>query len=181
MKEFLIYKKHAVSFLAAVKNPITAIPAIGVLSLSNCQMAILLLFGLMGMDFLTGILASWINWKDSNKEGSFWKHELGFSSTKMRLSLIKSITYFAFILSAFGLEYIFKLKSFKAESYTEHQITLTLVAIAISCAIEFYSIFFENIPKAGFSIEKKIRAIFSKVKAVVNAIRNLKNGNNGSA
>lgn len=178
MKELLIIKKYSIAFLTAFKKPAIAFPAIGMLTLSDCQMALIFLIGLMSLDFATGVLASWNIWKKSKIESNFWKK--GFSSYRLRLSLVKSITYFSFILCAYGIESVFKVKSWKADNYTEHQITLTLLTIAISCAIEFYSIFFENLPKAGFSIEKKVKTIFSKLKSAISAIRSLRNGDNSS-
>lgn len=176
MKELLVYKKHAIGLLTAIKKPAVAFPAIGMITLSDCQWGISLLFVLMLFDFVTGVLASWSLWKNSKIESSFWQK--GFTSVRIRESVVKSITYFLLIMCAYGIETIFKIKTFKAESYTEHQITLTLAAIAIACAIEFYSIFFENLPKAGFSIEVKVKAIFVKVKSAISSVRSLKNGDN---
>ncbi len=173
------YEKYSLAFLTAVKKPAVILPAVGVASLTSCQLAIFFLLGLMAADFGTGVFASWVIWKnDPTKEGlKFIKH--GISSDKIRLSLVKSVTYFMFIICAYGLEYIFKIKSFRAETYTDHQVTLTLIAIAIACAIEFYSIIFENLPKAGFSIESNVKKIYAVAKSVMSAIKNFKNGNNG--
>lgn len=178
MKELLIYKKHAIGLLTAFKKPSVAFPALGMLTLSDCQLGMFLLLGLMIFDFITGVLASWNLWKDSKIESNFWK--FGFSSSRIRESVMKSVTYFLLIMCAYWIETTFKIKTFKAENYTDHQVSLTLLAIAISCAIEFYSIFFENLPKAGFSIENKVKAIYVKIKSAVSAIRNLKDGGNGS-
>lgn len=174
------YQNYSFAFLASVQKPAVVIPALGIASLSSCQFGVLLLFGLMIGDFLSGVYASWVVFKqDPANEGLRFRKN-GFSSEKIRLSLSKSVTYFLFIIGAYGLEWVFKLKSFRAETYTDHQITITLITIAISCAIEFYSILFENLPKAGFSIEVQLKAIYGKVKAVMTALKNLRNGNNSS-
>jgi len=180
MKEFFIYKKYSLAFITAVKEPAVIIPAVWLASLSSCQLGVALLFGLMIGDFFSGVYASWVIFKQNptNEGLRFRKH--GFSSEKIRLSLSKSVTYFLFIMGAYGIEWVFKIKSFRAESYTDHQITITLISIAISCAIEFYSIFFENLPKAGFSIEVQVKAIYGKVKSVMTAIKNLRNGDNST-
>lgn len=178
MKEILFYKKYSLAFITALKKPAIAIPTLGMVTLSDCQLGMFLLIFLMSLDFITGVLASWNLWKDSKIESNFWKY--GFSSSRIRMSLVKSVTYFMFIICAYGIERIFKIKNFKAETYTEHQITLTLLTIAISCAIEFYSIFFENLPKAGFSIELKVRAIFIKVKGAVKSVKNINNDDNST-
>lgn len=179
MEEFISYKKYSFAILTAFKKPAVMVPTMGMLSLSDCQLGVFLLFGLMTFDFITGVLASWSIWKNSKIESNFWKY--GFSSSRLRLSLVKSITYFLFIICAYFIEWIFKIKTFKAESYTEHQITLTLFAIAVACAIEFYSIFFENLPKAGFSIEKNVKAIFLLVKAGIKSVKNISNDDQGTA
>ena len=172
------YKHHAFAFLTAVKKPAVAVPTVGMISLSDCQLGIFLLIILMLLDFITGVFASWVIWENSKVESKFWKY--GFTSTRLRLSLVKCVTYFLFILCAFGIEYIFKIKSWQAENYTEHQITLTLITIAIACAIEFYSIFFENLPKAGFDIETKVKLIFSKVKKAVTSVKDITNGDSST-
>lgn len=172
MKELFFYK-HAFAILTGIKKPAVVVPAIGMLSLTDCQLGIFLLLALMTVDFATGVLASWNLWKDSKIETKFWKN--GFSSYRLRMSLNKSITYFLFIMCAYGIEQVFKIKTFNAENYTDHKITLTLATIAISCAIEFYSIFFENLPKAGFSIEANVKKIFVKVKGAVTSVKEISN------
>lgn len=179
MKELLVYKKHTLGLLTALKKPTIAVPTLGMLTLTDCQLGIFLLFGLMILDFITGVLASWNLWKDSKIESNFWKY--GFSSLRIRESVVKSVTYFLLIMCAFWIETTFKIKTFKAETYTEHQITLTLFAIAVACAIEFYSIFFENLPKAGFSIEMKVKTIFIKIKTAVKSVKNFTNDDNSTS
>ena len=179
MRELLQYKHHAIAFLTAVKKPTVLVPAIGMVSFSSCQMGLFFLLMLMTADFITGVLASWYLWKDSKIQSNFWKY--GFSSAKIRLSIVKSVTYFLFILLSYGIEIIFRIRSFGSNSYTDHEITLTLIAIAIACAIEFYSIFFENLPKAGFDLEKKMKAIYVKIKRAVTSVKTLTNGNNSDS
>jgi len=177
MRELLTYKKTAIAVLTAVKKPTVAIPAVGLVTFSSYQLGIFLLLFFMTLDFITGVLASWILWKDSKAQSNFWKY--GFSSRRLRLSVVKSVTYFLFILCAYSLETTFKLKPF-GSTYTDHPVTITLVTIAIACSIELYSIFFENLRKAGFDIEKKVRTIFSKIKNAVKSVRELRDGDNNS-
>lgn len=175
MKELFIYKKHMLGLLTAIKKPAVIVPALGLVSLTDCQLAFFLLLIFLAADFLTGVIASWSIWKASKIDSSFWKTE--FSSYKIRMSIIKTVTYFLLILLTYGIEVIFRIKTFE-NTLTEHEITLTLVSIAIACAVEFYSIFFENLPKAGFDIEKKVKAIFVKVKKAVISMKSLKNDDN---
>ncbi|MFC4163995.1 phage holin family protein [Epilithonimonas zeae] len=179
MKEFIIYKQHLVAILATIKKPSVLIPAVGVVSLSNFEKAFFLLLILMLADYVTGIMASWNQWEKSDKTTKFWN--TGFTSEKTRLSIIKSVTYFLFIILTYGIEIIFKIKSFGSNQYTEHEVTLTLVAIAISCAIEFYSIFFENLPKAGFDIWNYLKKMTGKAKKTVTTVKEITNGNNDNS
>lgn len=183
MREILIYKHHALAILTAVKKPAILVPALGIITISDCQLGIILLVGLMILDFITGVLASWFLWKDSKIESNFWKY--GFSSLRIRMSIVKSVTYFLFIICSYGIEIIFRIKSFGTNAYTDHEVTVTLFTVAIACAIEFYSIFFENLPKAGFDISEKVTAIYKLVKNAVKSIKDLRkditDDNNGTA
>lgn len=179
MKELSVYKHHIIAIITAVKKPTVVIPAIGLMSFSGCQLGMFLLLILMALDFATGVLASWNIWHNSKVKSNFWKY--GFSSKRVRLSLVKSITYFLFIICSFGIEYIFKVKSFGVTSYSDHEITLTFIAITLSCAIEFYSIFFENLPKAGFDIWEKLKLIAAKVKSGVSTVKDITDGGNDNS
>ena len=100
----------------------------------------------------------------------------GFASEKWRLSLVKTITYLALILLVYLTEKTFQIKPIELQ-YTEIKlVTFTLIAIAISCGIEFYSIFFENLPRAGFSIEDEFTKAFNKVKSIFTKVKNFKDG-----
>ncbi|WP_066435583.1 phage holin family protein [Chryseobacterium sp. CCH4-E10] len=176
MKELNNYKKPFLAIATAVKKPAVAIPAIGLASFSDLQLCFMLLLGLMLGDFISGVLASWNLWKNSKIESNFWKY--GFSSMKIRNSIAKSVSYFLLIVLSYYIEKIFRIKSFGKSTYTDHDITLTLIAIVIPCAIEFYSIFFENLPKAGFDIWGYFKKITDKIKVAVSTINSLKNGDN---
>ena len=51
----------------------------------------------------------------------------------------------------------------------------------MSCAIEVYSIFFENLPKAGFDIWEKLKLIAAKVKSGVSTVKDITDGGNDSS
>ena len=166
------YEHYVTGILTSIKKPAVLIPTIGVLELTNIQLALSLLFGLLFIDYITGVLANWINHK--KKFGtSFWKDSVnGFSSEKWKKSLVKTITYFLFILTTWSIEKVFQIKPFNTSYSNIGNITITLVAIAISCGIEFYSIFFENLPKAGCDIEKKFMKLFDKAKSIFTKVKN---------
>lgn len=174
MENLNTYKHYATAIIASVvKKPIIVIPAIGIIELSNIQMALTLLFVLLFFDFLTGVLASYTEWKKLGKNTKFFKDgKDGLTSEKWRLSLVKTITYLTFVLLVYLIEKTFQIKPFELQ-YTEIKlVTITLIAIAISCGIEFYSIFFENLPRAGFDIEKKLMKLFDKVKSIFTKVKN---------
>lgn len=178
MKELLIYKKPVIAILAASKKPAVIVPTLGFLTVSDCTLGVFLLLGLMALDFVTGVLASWNMWKSSKIESNFWKY--GFSSSRIRLSIAKSVTYFLLIICSYGIEQIFKIKSFGSNSYTEHELTISLLAIAFACSIEFYSIFFENLPKAGFDIWSYFKKMTSKIKSGISTIKDITKDDNNS-
>lgn len=178
MKELHIYGKYVWTIITAVKKPSVLIPAMGLsISLSSYHLMLFLLLGLLLADYITGVLASWAVWKREKKEGRFRTN--GFTSEKTRLSLIKIVTYFLFIILSWFIELIFRVKPFEL-SWIDHEITLTFIAMAISCAIEFYSIFFENLPRAGFSIWGMLKKIVSKVKEAKNTYNDFTNGSNST-
>ena len=74
------------------------------------------------------------------------------------------------------IEDVFKIKAFNW-SWTDHKVTISLLSIAFSCAIEFYSIFWENLPKAGFSIWDYFKKITGTAKEAVTEIKSIKDGN----
>ena len=166
------YEHYITGILTSIKKPAVIIPTIGILELNNLQLALALLFGLLFIDYITGVLASWINHKKQFGT-SFWKDSVnGFSSEKWKKSLVKTITYFLFILTTWSIEKVFQIKPFNTSYSNIGNITITLGAIAISCGIEFYSIFFENLPKAGFNIEDSFLKLFNKIKSIFTKVKN---------
>ena len=170
------YEHYVTGILTSIKKPAVLIPTIGVLKLTNLQLAIILLLGLLSVDYITGVLASWINHKKLFGT-SFWKDSInGFSSEKWKKSLVKTITYFLFILTTWAIEKVFQIKPFNTFYSDIGNITITLVAIGLSCGIEFYSIFFENLPKAGFNIEDSFLKLFNKIKSIFTKVKNFNDG-----
>jgi hypothetical protein len=181
MKELDAYGKYFTTFLTSLPKPTVILPAFALsFTINNYHLMVLLLLFLFAADYFTGVLASWVQWKKVNKEGSFFRGEnAGFSSDRWRLTLVKAITYFLFVISSKCIEFIFMIKPF-AVSWIDHEITMTFIGLAISCAIEIYSIFWENLPKAGFSIWGKVKKIISQIKEIKNTTKDLTNGDNST-
>ena len=73
MENLSTYKHYATAIsTSVVKKPIIVIPAIGIIELSNIQMALALFFVLLFSDFFTGVLASYTEWKKLGKETKFF-------------------------------------------------------------------------------------------------------------
>lgn len=134
-------------------------PAFSVSQRTPTQMVLILLFGLFLLDFATGIYASWIEKKQKEKEDPELAKENLISSKKLRLSGVKAFIYCSGTLAVYGVEKVFFIKTFKFESVSEQGFTITMLIVAFFCAIEFYSIFFENFKRAGFDIVAMVKKI----------------------
>lgn len=163
MKDF---EKYIMSLGIVFKKPIMVISSFGILSLTSLQMAIVLLFVMLILDYFTGVLGSYYTHKTEKTGGNVW-----FTSEKTKKSLVKTITYFVFILLTYGIHQVFEIRHFSFPSVTKMEISITLFSIAICCAIEFYSIFWENLPKAGMDIPKKIVSVVASFKDTFNKIK----------
>ncbi len=153
--------------LAGVFNkPIVLGVSFVALSFTTLQLAIILLIIMIFIDYVTGVLASYFEHKENGQKGNVW-----FTSQKTKLSILKVITYFLFILLTAGIQEVFKIKTFAFEKYADVEFSISLFAIAICVAIEFYSIFWENLPKAGFDIPKKIVSVYQSFKKLVLSIK----------
>lgn len=120
--------------------------------LSTIQWSLVFLFISFILDFISGIYASWVEWKNLQKPKL--KTYL-IESSKLRKSLTKAVGYMFFIAFVYGFECLFFIKSFKL-SVSELELTITLVAIGVCVAIEFFSIL-ENFKRSGYDILGKIR------------------------
>ena len=118
-------------------------------------------------DFITGILASWREKRESEKTDPSLKDKDLISSDKLKLSGIKAFTYASAILAVWGIEKVFIIKSFKFSNISDQDMTITLIFIGFCCAIEFYSIFFENFKRAGFDIKKNVFKVTSEAKKII--------------
>lgn len=132
-----------------------------------------LLLGLMVIDFITGISASYYErksklktFKDSGDEIEYaiLKSENLISSEKLKMSGVKFALYGVTSLVAHAIQNIFLIKNFNL-NFTELDFTITIVVISFWCIVEFYSIVFENFKKMGFDVVKIALNIFNKYKS----------------
>ena len=140
---------------------ILAIPTIAISTTIDPQKSILFLCLLFTIDFATGITGSYVEWIKTDRKTTL------ISSEKLRMSAVKLFTYFSGILVVYGVELVFFEKHFKFKSITDKDFTITSIAIAFFCAIEIYSIVFENFKKMGFDVFaniKKIKSVITEIK-----------------
>ena len=140
----------------------TSVVAVSVLT--SVQKALLLLLIFFVIDFITGILASWKEKKEAEKTKPELKEVSLISSDKLKLSAVKAFTYASAILGGWGIEKVFFIKTFKFDNVSTEGLTITLIFIGFCCAIEFYSIVFENFKKMGFDIAKSFLTVVKGIK-----------------
>ncbi|MCO6147534.1 phage holin family protein [Flavobacterium sp. NRK1] len=134
------------------------LPAIVIPVLTTPQKAIILLGLFFTLDFITGICASYIEFKKNILPLPGSEKQYVLQSAKLRLSVIKFITYGLAIIIAYAIEWTFIIGEFEPHSKLQ-KMTLTTFVIAFCCTIEIYSIFFENIKRMGFDIIQKVKNI----------------------
>ena len=141
-----------------------AIPTIAISTTIDPVRAIVFLCILDALDFITGIAASYIVWRKTDRKTTL------ISSEKLKMSGVKVFTYFSTILVVYGVELVFFEKHFNFNSITDKDFTITSIAIAFFCAIEIYSIVFENFKKMGFDVLANIKKLVTVFKDTKKAI-----------
>lgn len=159
---------------SSFSGAVTALCIITLPALTTAQQTLLLLAILFVADFITGVCASYMEYKALPPvDRSRSKHTI--SSAGLRMSGVKFITYGIGIITAYLLESIFFIKEFEPTQITTQKLTLTTAVALFFCAIEMYSIFFENIKRMGFDLLEVIKKMAREAWAVY---KDLKNENN---
>lgn len=174
METFSLYSKYFIKLGISLKSistsptaTITSGTIIATTYFSTVQKALLLLMIFFILDFITGIVASWKEKRNKEKEDPSLKEQSLISSEKLKLSAIKAFTYASSILGVWGIEKVFFIKTFKFENVSTEDLTVTLIFVGFCCAIEFYSIVFENFKRMGFDIAKNFIKVVKGVKKIV--------------
>jgi len=150
----------------AMLVPIVASPVF-----TTVQKSLILLGGLFVADFITGIIASYLEFKRSLPVLPASGKRYVIQSSKLRMSVVKFVFYGLSILTAYGIEIVFVSKEFELHADVK-KMSLTTIMIAFCCGIEAYSIFFENIKRMGFDIIEKVKNIFKSGYSVYDTIKN---------
>lgn len=135
----------------------------------DLQSVVKVLFYLFVLDFITGLCASYFDWKkdETKKDKWFFGKGEGFSSDKFKKMFVKLIVYAGGPLIINEFQKVFFIKSFRYEIISEASIDIATFLVFLFCLNEGYSIFHENLPKCGFnifSLAKKLIGIYKETK-----------------
>lgn len=109
-------------------------------------------------DLITGLLASFYDWKKSSpKERWFFGKGEGFSSDKFKKMFFKLICYLSIPLLFIRFQQVLMLKNLKYETFSEAEFELATIWLIVFCLNEGFSIFHENLPKCGFNLWQSIK------------------------
>ena len=142
--------------------------ALGAVS-TNTYLLIILLFGSTLLDFITGIIASYV--EDKKVKRNYKAYFI--QSNRMRESIVKSISYMFLIILTRIFCIIFAIPAITIP-VVGIVTTLTTLAFTICISIETYSIF-ENLKRSGFDIFGELRKVLSKIASAVKYLSNFKN------
>jgi len=162
--------KLGISLKTMASSPAGLISGSAIITISlltSIQKALILLLLFFILDFITGILASWKIKREQEKLDPSLKAKALISSEKLKLSAVKAFTYASAILGVWGIEKVFFIKTFKFDNVSTEDLTVTLIFTGFCCAIEFYSIVFENFKKMGFDIAKRFLKVVNSTKKII--------------
>lgn len=135
------------------------VPLLAIFGIFSAHTALLvsMLFFMTFIDFITGVVASYIEDKKVKKEYKAYF----IQSEKLRTSVLKTLSYMTLILVShfFALIFGIGVVTIPIVGLTA---TLATLAFTMCISIETYSVF-ENLKRSGFDI-------FAKFKSVVNAV-----------
>jgi hypothetical protein len=161
-------KASIVGKLIFSKKGIALIPFVATMPilLTSTQQSIAFLILLMIADFVTGIGASISRRRKLIKSNPQQELPRLISSGKLKKSGVKFLLYSMTILTAYGMQVIFQLKTFTLP-ITNMELSFCIGVVAWWCIVEFYSIFFENFKDMGIDI----KLIIKKITTLINFIK----------
>lgn len=129
------------------------------------------LFWLFLADLVSGLFASYFEWRKSGPEERwfFGKGE-GFSSNKFKKMFVKAIVYMGLPYLIIQFQQILMLKNFKYERISEAEFEYATIVLIVFCLNEGFSIFHENLPKCGFNLWSQIKRMIGFYKKVKSEI-----------
>lgn len=163
MKELDNYAHYFAQIFVSIKKGFTSITGLVtllssfIIALNGIQRAILALMLVFFLDLITGCIASWVEHrKNENRIKVYF-----FESSKMRLSVVKAISYMMLILFAWLLAGLFFDLPIGLTGSSK-QFTVVELTTGACIAIEVWSNI-ENLKRAGFDVLGKAKSIIKQV------------------
>jgi phage-related holin len=127
-----------------------------------------MLFLVTVLDFITGVIASYVEDKKVQRVYSAYF----LQSNKLRKSAVKTMSYMVLILVSHFFALVFGLKNITIPIIDIHT-ELSTIAFVVCISIETFSIF-ENLKRSGFDIAKEIKKVVSGLLSIVKYFQNTK-------
>lgn len=137
-----------------------------IVPMSNIQLGIMTLVLALFLDLITGIVASWVEFKKSGEE---LKPPYFIESNKLRLSLLKLLVYLSIILLSYLITKVFFDNTFSLPASSK-DFTVAEIATGLCIFIELWSLI-ENAKRAGFDIKKKLIDMGKSIKEVIKTLK----------
>ncbi len=135
------------------------------LSIGHIKVSLFALFFVFVLDFITGVCASYKEFKQANAAPRVYFIE----SSKLRLSILKAVSYMLFILLSYVFYLIILDKPFSIPGSTR-QFTIVEITSGLCMAIECLSIL-ENIKRIGFDFIGSVTIGAHKFWDLIHAIK----------
>lgn len=163
----LLFKKPVV-----LLSTVPAVVAVKITNVVRFESVAWILFWLFVADWVTGVLASYFEWKGkgNKKDEWFFGNGEGFSSDKFKKMIFKGIAYAGLPLILIRFQHVLMLKNFKYERLSDAEFEWATIAILVFCMNEGFSIFHENLPKCGFNLWERIKKMIGFYKDFKNKI-----------
>jgi len=136
-----------------------------IIALSSVQKAIITLLAVYILDFITGLIASWMEQKKSGKKIKVYF----FQSSKVRMSIVKGIAYMVYIICAWFITVLVFDKNVGVMMLSK-KFTIVEIVAGICIANECWSII-ENFKRAGFDLIAKIKEISKQAWNLFNVVK----------
>lgn len=146
----------------------TVVPSVVFAQVVDIKAVAWILFGMFAADLVTGIVASYIEWRDrpENKDRWFFGRGEGFQSDKFKKMFFKAIVYAGLPLILIQFQAVLMLKNFKYNTLSDAEFEWATIAMIVFCLNEGFSIFHENLPRCGFNLWKEIKRMTGFYKEV---------------
>ena len=130
--------------------------AAGILS-ANTVLLVSTLFLVTILDFITGVVASYVEDKKVKRVYSAYF----IQSNKLRKSAVKTMSYMMLILISHFFALVLHLGTFTVP-FINVQTELSTIAFVVCISIETFSIF-ENLKRSGFDVFKEIKKVIDNL------------------